>query len=31
MVISDNGASSEGGPARHDQRGAVLEQRAGAV
>ena len=28
MAISDNGASSEGGPIRHGQRSAVLQQRA---
>ena len=28
MAISDNGASSEGGPIRHGQRSVVLQQRA---
>ena len=31
MVVSDNGASAEGGVDRHDQRDAVLQQRPGAA
>ena len=31
MVISDNGASAEGGPTGHHERGAVLQQRPGAA
>ena len=29
MLVSDNGASAEGGPSGHHQRAAVLQQRAG--
>ena len=31
MVISDNGASAEGGPTGTHERGAVLQQRSGAA
>ncbi len=31
MIISDNGASAEGGPTGHDERDAVLQQRADTV
>ena len=31
MVLSDNGASAEGGPTGHGQRRQVLQQRAGIV